>query len=102
MASAWPRVTWSPARTAISDTTPSNGATTTCSIFIASSVTTGSLFSFYLSRPLNILLMLVCAGVLLSSIRPIIMDRRAEKLALASRTCSVSMANLTCDYMRSF
>ena len=51
---------------------------------IVASVTTGSLFSFYLSRPLNILLMLVCAGVVLSSIRPIIMDRRAEKLALAA------------------
>jgi putative tricarboxylic transport membrane protein len=51
---------------------------------IVASVTTGSLFSFYLSRPLNILLMLVCAGVLLSSIRPIIMNRRAEKLALAA------------------
>ena len=42
VASRWPRVTWSAGRTTTSATRPSIVAATTCSIFIASRVTTGS------------------------------------------------------------
>jgi hypothetical protein len=43
-----------------------------------------ALFTFFLSRPVNIVLMAVCALVVLSGIRQIVRDRRAEEGTLAT------------------
>jgi hypothetical protein len=43
-----------------------------------------ALFSFFLSRPLNIVLMLICALVVVSGIRQILRERRTEDAGLAA------------------
>src|SRR5438309_4776 len=50
-ARSWPFATWSPAATRTSVTVPSAGAATTCSIFIASRVTSGSPASTSIPAP---------------------------------------------------